>query len=253
MQRRSELLPWLGLLLACILMPISTISASDSNSTLRPSLLVYSHTTGWRHASIDAGRAALRTLATQQGWTLRFSENPADFTSETLKAIDVVVFLNTTGDVLDGAGERALQDWYRAGGGFVGVHSATDTEPDWPWYGALAGARFDRHPAVQPARLRIVDASHPSTRALPSPWMRRDEWYDLRDIQPGLQILIDIDADQVRGATRRGHQPVAWCREFDGGRSWVTLLGHTPESFDEPLFRAHLTGGIEWVLGAQHP
>src|SRR5690606_34575712 len=137
----------------------------------------------------------------------------------------------------------------RGGGGFVGIHAASDTEHDWEWYGQLVGAYFNRHPQVQPANVVVNDTSHISTRCLPALWTRTDEWYDFK-AQPadGMKILASLDETSYRGGQMGESHPIAWYHEFDGGRAWYTGLGHTNESFAEPAFLDHLAGGILWAL-----
>lgn len=219
-----------------------------------PAILVFSRTEGYRHASIGPGIEALRSLAAEDGLQVVATENPAEFTPERLDLFKAVVFLSTTGDVLDADQESALEAYIRAGGGFAGIHSASDTEYDWPWYGALVGGYFDGHPPVQEATLLVAEADHPATDALPSPWERVDEWYDIRDLQPGLTVLLEIDETTYKdeGAALEP-RPIAWTRDFDGGRSFYTALGHTTESWSEPLFLEHVWGGITSVLRESLP
>jgi type 1 glutamine amidotransferase len=206
-------------------------------------ILVMSKTAGFRHGSIGAGVEALRTMGAEHGFAVDVTEDAAVFAPDRLAAYDVVVFNNTTGDILGRPQEAALESYIRNGGGFVGIHAATDTEYDWAWYGKLVGARFKGHGPVQPATLEAADRDHPSTRRLPSPWTRNDEWYTFYDMAPDLHVLVRLK--EPDGSAR----PIAWCRVFDGGRSWYTAGGHTDESFAEPLFVEHLYGGIRWAMG----
>jgi type 1 glutamine amidotransferase len=208
-------------------------------------ILVMTKTAGFRHGSIDAGAEALRRLGREHGFAVDVTEDPAVFSSDRLAAYDVVVFLNTTGDILKPPQETALESYMRTGGGFVGIHAATDTEYDWAWYGKLVGARFKGHGPVQAAKLVPADRDHPSTHHLPSLWTRNDEWYTFNDMVPDLHVLVRLK--EPDGSAR----PIAWCHVFDGGRSWYTAGGHLPENFSEPLFVEHLLGGIRWVAGAK--
>ncbi|HEX5689212.1 MAG TPA: ThuA domain-containing protein, partial [Roseiflexaceae bacterium] len=138
----------------------------------------------------------------------------------------------------------------RAGNGYAGVHSASDTEYDWTWYGGLVGAYFQSHPAIQSGRIKIEDAAHPSTQALPTTWMRTDEWYDFRTNPRGrVHVLATLDETSYQGGGMGADHPIAWCQAYDGGRAWYTAGGHTRESYSEPLFRQHLLGGIEFAAG----
>jgi type 1 glutamine amidotransferase len=211
-------------------------------------LLVYTRTTGFRHDSIPDGIAAVQQIAAERGWVVVATEDPAMFEPTTLAEFEVVVFLSTTGDVLDDAQQTALQGFVQAGGGFVGIHSATNTEEDWPWFVGLLGTTFADHPAQQTATIHVVDATHPATVGLPDPWQRFDEWYNFDSNPSGtVDVLLRLDETTYQGGTMGRDHPIAWAHEYDGGRSFYTGLGHTIESWTEPEFLAHVAGGIEWA------
>ena len=212
-------------------------------------ILVFSKTAGYRHKSIPAGIAAIGALGEWNGFRVDASEDASAFNDDNLARYRVIVFLSTSGEVLDAPGQRAFERFVRRGGGFVGIHSASDTGYDWPWYGRLVGAYFQNHPAIQPATL-VVDRSHPSTAHLPVRWTRTDEWYNFRDgsLQP-VQVLMRLDETSYSGGRMGANHPVCWQQRFDGGRAWYTALGHTEESYAEPDFRQHLLGGIRWAAG----
>ncbi len=218
----------------------------------QPRVLVFSRTAAFRHASIPAGKAALLKLGRENGFAVDTTEDASRFTAEGLAPYQVVVFLSTTGNVLDDAQQQAFERWLRAGHGYVGVHAATDTEYDWPWYGRLAGAYFQSHPGnpnVRRATFVVADTNHPSTAGLPARWERTDEFYNFRNIQPDLHVVLKIDESTYQGGTNGPDHPMAWYHEMDGGRAFYTALGHTDESYAEPLFLRHLLGGIRWALG----
>jgi type 1 glutamine amidotransferase len=209
-------------------------------------VVVFSRTEGFPHDSIGAGITALNELALANGWTLTATEEPSELVSA-LDDADVAVFLMTTGDVLDPPEEAAFEAWFRAGHGYVGVHSASDTEYDWAWYGMLVGAYFADHPAIQEAALVRERADHAAVAHLPERWIRTDEWYNFRaNPRAEVEVLLSIDEASYRGGTMGDH-PMAWAHEFDGGRAFYTALGHTRESYAEPDFRAHLAGAIAWA------
>jgi len=231
-------------------------------------ILIYSRTTGFRHDSIEAGVAAIERLGIEPEWRVAWTEDPTVFTDDHLAAFDVVVFLSTTGDVLGDDQQAAFERFIAAGKGYVGIHAAADTEYDWPWYGGLVGAYFKGHPAVQQAQVVIENAEHPSMRNLPEPWVRSDEWYDYRtnpgearaddaggadawsgEPTPRMTILARVLETTYEGGGMGEDHPIAWCREYAGGRSWYTGGGHTIESFSEPAFLKHLAGGIMWAGG----
>ncbi|MER7487829.1 ThuA domain-containing protein [Streptomyces sp. NPDC126497] len=213
----------------------------------RPALLVYTRTTDYRHASIPAGVAALRALG---GFAVDATEDPAALEGR-LDRYAAVVFLSTSGEVLTPAGRERLAAYVEAGGGFVGVHAAACTEYDWPYYGELLGARFDRHPAFQPGRAVVEDHGHPATRHLPAVWEFTDEWYDFRTDPrtAGVRVLLSADESSYEGGGMGDGHPLAWCRRQGAGRVFYTALGHAAEAYADPAFRAHLRGGVAWAAG----
>jgi type 1 glutamine amidotransferase len=213
--------------------------------------LVFTRTLGFRHASIPVAVAELRRLGPGAGLEVDHTEDPARFTAAGLRRYRVVVFLHTTGDVLDQAGEAALRGFVEGGGGWVGVHAAADTEYDWPWYETLAGARFARHPAVQRATVRVVDREHPATAPLPATWIRTDEWYDFRANPRGrVHVLATLDESTYQGGGMGADHPIAWCHRLGQGRALYTAGGHTEASWAERRFRVHLAGSLRWAAGA---
>jgi cytochrome c len=217
-----------------------------------PRVLVFSKTAGFRHSSIGTGIAAVRKLGAENGFDVDATEDASVFTERGLKPYRAVIFLSTTGDVLDARQQEAFERYIRAGGGWVGVHSATDTEYDWPWYGRLAGAWFVSHPNnpnVQRGAFRVLDKAHISTQGLPDRWEREDEFYNFRNIASDLHVLVDIDETTYHGGTNGATHPMSWYHAFDGGRAWYTNMGHTEATFAEPLFLKHLLGGIRWAMG----
>jgi type 1 glutamine amidotransferase len=232
----------------------SATTVSNAACSLAPApansrVLVFSRTAGFRHASIPDGVAAVKALGAAHGFAVEATEDATAFTDQSLGRFGAVVFMSTTGDVLDSAQQAAFQRYIRAGHGYVGVHSATDTEYDWPWYGQLVGAYFKRHPAPQQAKLDVVDRTHLSTKCLPATWTRFDEWYDFRAAPVAdAKVLIKIDEKSYSGG-QMGDHPMAWWHDFDGGRAFYTELGHTSESFKEQAYLDHLAGGILWAVG----
>ncbi len=215
-------------------------------------VLVFTKTAGFRHDSIPAGIAAIQTLGRENGFAVEATEDAGHFTDEGLAAYRAVIFLNTTGDVLAADQERAFERYIRGGGGFVGIHSAADTEYDWAWYGDLVGAYFDSHPAIQQAQIQVADRVHPAMDHLSARWQRRDEWYNYRRNPRGrVHVLATLDEGSYDGGNHGFDHPIAWCHDYDGGRSWYTGGGHTRASYDEPLFMQHILGGIEYAAGAE--
>ena len=234
------------------MIPSLLLVGSSAAQTTIPSfaVLVFSKTAGFRHDSIPDGIAAVRALGAEHGFRVDDTEDPGRFTDATLAQYKIVMFLSTTGDILDQQHKAALERYIRSGGGFVGIHSASDTEYHWPWYGRLVGAWFASHPQIQHATIRIEDADHPSTKGLPASWERAVEWYNFRsDPRGAVHVLANLDESTYTGGAMGSDHPIAWCQNVDGGRSWYTAMGHTRESYAEPLFRLHLWGGIESAAG----
>lgn len=227
--------------------------AEDAPVSQSPRVLVFSKTTGYRHDSIPDAIAALERLAAERGWDLAATEDAAVFTDQDLGAFDVVVFLLTSGEVLDEAQQAAFERFIRSGKGWVGVHSASDTEYDWPFYGELVGAYFQAHPAVQQARVRVERGSHLATEALPETWTRTDEWYGfVENPRASVTVLLSLDeSSYAPGDGAMGDHPIAWYHGYEGGRAFYTALGHTRESYTEPELLAHVAGGIEWAAGRE--
>ncbi|MFF0433955.1 ThuA domain-containing protein [Streptomyces sp. NPDC004327] len=216
-------------------------------------VLLFTRTTGYRHDSIPAGTAALAALARTAGLTAESTEDPAALTPARLARCAAVVLLSTTGTVLTDEGRSAFEAYVRGGGGVLAVHAAANAEPDWPFYGELLGTRFGGHPEIQPGTVLVDDAGHPATAALPARWEWTDEWYNFtaNPRAAGVRVLARADETRYRGGTLGADHPLVWCREAVPGRGRVlfTALGHTPESYADPVFRAHLAGALRWVAG----
>ena len=233
-----------GLFCAC-----ADSAPNGSTSTENSRILVFSKTAGFRHASIGAGIAAIQQLGQENGVLVTATEDGAYFRADSLKKFNAVVFLNTTNDVLNNEQQSAFEQYIRAGGGFAGIHAASDTEFDWPWYGKLVGAYFANHPKIQQASIVVKDKNHQATSFLPDRWERTDEWYNFKNINPDMKVLATLDESTYSGGTNGDNHPIAWYHEFDGGRAFYTALGHTEESYSEPLFLKHMWGGIVYAMG----
>ncbi|UKT63735.1 ThuA domain-containing protein [Pedobacter mucosus] len=217
-------------------------------------VLVFSKTKGFRHNAIEAGKIAIMKLGTANNFEVDTTENAALFTEDNLKKYATVVFLSTTGDVLDNNQQAVFERYIQAGGGFVGIHAATDTEYDWPWYGKLVGAYFISHPAVQEAKFIIKDKKHPSTKFFTdSVWMHKDELYNFKDINPDIKVLITIDEKSYTGGKNGSFHPFSWYHLYDGGRAFYTSMGHTKETWNDEQFLNHLLGGIKYSISKQKP
>ena len=217
----------------------------------KPRVLVFSKTKGFRHESIEPGQAAIIKLGAENGFDVDTTENADNFNEANLKRYKAVVFLNTTGDVLNHAQQNEFMKFIQAGGGYVGIHSAADTEYEWWWYGKLVGAYFKSHPPEQQnAVLKKVSAFTPAKQDnLPEQWNRFDEWYNYKKISSEIQVLYNLDESSYKGGENGDNHPITWYQEFDGGRSFYTGLGHTDESYTEPEFLSQVLMGIQYAIG----
>lgn len=227
-------------------------SCGDNTREGKPKVLVFSKTMGWDHKSIPAGVAALQKLGGENGFAVDTTKNAELFNEDNLKQYSAIIFLNTTLNVFEAQQEAAFERYIQAGGGFVGIHSATDTEYDWGWYTKLVGAQFQSHPSGTPeADFIIKDNSHISTEMFTdSVWHRSDELYNYKNINPDVNILMTVDESTYEGGENGDFHPIAWYHEYDGGRAFYTGRGHTDESYYEELFLKHLLGGIQYAIGA---
>lgn len=214
-------------------------------------LLVFTKTAGYHHESIADGVKAIIKLGQENDFEVDTTSNAAMFNEDTLKQFAAVVFLSTTDPddkLMNNYEENAFQRYIEAGGGFVGVHAATDAGYHWGWYQRLVGATFNGHPEQQTATLHVVDKNNNSTKGLPDPWVRKDEWYNFKNISKDIHVLLTIDEKSYKGGTNGSYHPMAWYHDFDGGRAWYTELGHTSESYTDPNFLKHLLAGIQYAM-----
>lgn len=238
--------------LLAVALAVSTFAPPIATAAPAFRVLVFSKTTGFRHDSIPAGVTAIQNLGQQNNFAVDATEDDTQFTDTNLARYAAVIFLSTTGDpVVTQAEKDAFQRYVQHGGGFVGIHAASDSGYSWAWYGQLVGAYFRQHPAQQNAVVRIEDPNHPSTQGLPAQLTRFDEWYDFQaNPRPTVHVLTTVDESTYSGGTMGADHPTTWCHDFDGGRAWYTALGHTIESFSEANFLHLLLGGIMTAAGA---
>ncbi len=243
-------------LIAPIALLLSNELASRAGDDLRFRVLVYSKTTLFRHASIPAGIAAIRDLGASHGFAVEATEDPGAFTKTNLARFQAVIFLNTSGDILNDEQQSAFEEYLRNGGGLAAIHAAIPgreaTEGSWNWYGQSLCAQFVSHPAISAAIVNVDDQQSACTKHLRARWARTDEWYNY-DFNPRgkVHVLLSLDESTYSGGTMGYDHPISWCKQWERGRIWYTGLGHTEESYREPAFIAHLLGGIEVAVGTK--
>lgn len=218
--------------------------------------LLFTKTDGFHHESIQEGVTAIRTLANRNNFTIDWQENASIFNDKALGNYNVVIFLNTTGNILNDEQQAAFEKFIKAGNGYVGIHSASDTEYDWVWYTKMVGMMFKIHPQQQTAYLKLEDGNFPGMERFPKKMLWTDEWYEYSERKADdLHILLSVDEKTydpyVKWGTNEGKgmgfHPIAWYHKYDGGRSFYTGLGHIPLTFSDPIFLDHLYGGIYWA------
>ncbi|WP_439555438.1 ThuA domain-containing protein [Dyadobacter sp.] len=214
-------------------------------------VLVFSKTAAFRHSSIPAGKAAIMKYGKENGFAVDTTENATAFTEKNLQKYGAVVFLNTTGNILNDKQQEAFEHYIQAGGGYVGVHAATDTEYDWPWYNQLSGAYFASHPGnpnVQEGEAYVVNDQHPSMAGFPKKWKIKDEFYDFKNFNPKVNVLVKIDEKSYKDGKMGDNHPMSWYHEYDGGKSFYTNFGHEDATFENPVFVKHFVGGLKWAM-----
>lgn len=241
----------LAVLVWCVTVAVDRPDGGVADATER--VLVFTKTAGFRHDSIPSGLAMLQELGNAANLEIEATEDAASFTPATLSAYNAIVWLNTTGDVLNPSQQDAFRAYMEAGGGYVGIHSAADTEHDWAWYGELlgAGAWFRSHPAIQTAEVIVEDTGHSSTAHLASRFSFTDEWYNFQgNPRASVTVLLAIDETTYDpGPDRMGDHPIAWYHQIGDGRAWYTNLGHRDETYADEAFRRHVLGGLLWASG----
>jgi type 1 glutamine amidotransferase len=221
----------------------------DGGHFAKPKVLIFSKTAGFRHSSIPVGIAAIKKLGEENGFDVDATEDSAQFRKKILKQYSALIFLSTTGKVFGPEEEKALQEYIHHGGGFVGIHAATDCEYNWQWYGDLVGGYFKSHPKQQKANIIVVDKDNAATKGLPDTWERFDEWYNFKYLNPNVHVLLKIDESSYQGGENGANHPMSWYHDYEGGRAFYTELGHTDESYADPLYLGHLLGGIQYAIG----
>ncbi len=220
-------------------------------SKTKDRVLIFSLTKGYHHASIADGITAITAWGKEAGFDTDTTTNPALFTDANLKQYKTLIFLSPTGNGLFNEDEKAaLQKYIHNGGGYVGIHAATDCLYDWDWYGKLVGAYFTKHPKIQQATLHVTDPKHIATKQLPESWAHTDEWYNFKNISPDIKVLITVDEKSYTGGENGDAHPISWYQDFEGGRVFYTALGHTKEDYTtDTLFKEHVLNGIKFAMG----
>ena len=217
-------------------------------------VLVFSLTKGFHHSSIKEGNQFFLELSKKEGFAMDTTTNPAKFNEENLKKYNAVVWLSTTGDVLNPVQQTAFERYIQAGGGYVGIHAASDTEYNWEWYNDLMGGYFASHPGgkvsnVQKGKMITLDKTFPASAHFPETFEKTDEFYDFKSLKTDLlKFIVKVDENSYQMGKMGDFHPMAWYHEFDGGKAFYSNFGHTPETFSEPLITEHFWQGLKWAM-----
>jgi len=246
----------IGVLLAVLATAFVT-SAAMARDKAR--ILIYSGSTGYRHASIPAAVESLKSIAAKAGYVADATEDPEVFDAGKLAQYKAIVLVSTSTDPkkpesewFQGARREALQGFLKAGKGVIGLHAAADSHYNWDWYGRMIGGYFDHHPKGTPKGVvTVVDAHHPATAKLPKTLERHDEWYYYKDFDPTMRVLVTIDPKSIgdSGEADVNPNPLVWCHDFGGGRVFYSALGHSDESWSEPYMINLMTGALAYAVG----
>ena len=219
--------------------------------------LIVTTTNGWHHESLHSGVIAIKEMAKRHFFEAVLFEDPGSFNDKNLQEYQVVIFLNTTGDIFNAEQQKTLERFIQSGKGFVGIHSASDTEYEWEWYTKLVGRMFHIHPAIQTAKLQVVDPAFPGLQGFEGGKLWTDEWYEFgKPLVNDLQVILAVDETsydpKVAWGSRKGEgmgksHPIAWYHQYDGGRSFYTALGHLPTIYQDKAFLDHIYAGIFWA------
>lgn len=219
--------------------------------------LLVTKTAGWHHESINEGVTAIKELATRNFFNVQWHQEGSTVTDKYLENFQVIIFLNTTGDIFKEDEQKAIEKFIKAGKGFVGIHSASDTEYGWEWYTKLVGRMFKIHPAIQTAKLRLTENKFSGLDQFTDGQFWTDEWYEFSpETTTDLKYILAVDESSYNAKVQWGEKkgegmgsfhPVAWYHDYDGGRSFYTALGHMPAVYSEPAFLNHIYAGIYWA------
>lgn len=233
-------------LIAVMLVSFNELIAQETTS-----VLVFSKTAGWRHKSIETGKEQFKKWAKLENWNVSFSEETSYLSDANLSKTNVLIFLNTTGDILDEVSKTAIKKFINNGGGFVGIHSACDTEFNWDWYAKMLGAQFKSHPKTQQAKIDVNHScNHPSIEHFDKTFTVVDEWYNFKEpVLEHVNVLLTLDESSYEGKKMNQNHPIAWYHYYEGGRVFYTGMGHTKEIFSNPDYEKHIIEAVNWTAG----
>ena len=231
----------------CIIFTLISLSLS-SYAAKKPKALIFTETKGYFHENIPFAVETTKKMLEAKGFAVETTrESDGFFTPKKLKEYKTLIFINTTGAIFSDEEKEAFIGYIKKGGGFVGVHGATDTEMNWEFYYKLVGGTFRSHPHQQKAKINVTDKAHPATAMLPDVWENFDEWYDFNNFNENVNVLAWLDETSYEGGGMGEKHPIIWCHEYEGGRAFYTGIGHTEDCFRSPVFLDHLYHAVKWT------
>jgi len=238
---------------------LEKLSINDKDKLKNSKVLVYTKNgKGYVHDNIASAVASIKEMGVENHFTVDVSDDPSVFTEANLKNYQFLIFTSTNNDVFDTDNQRVqFRRYIEAGGGFVGVHSVTGTECNWTWFKMMLGETFSWHANFQKFSIKKLDNTHPSMQGVPAIWEREDECYFGKELYPGIKVLMahqlsslnpsQTDLIQKNAGSYANYFPAVWYQQFDGGNIWVTALGHSKESYQDPVYKNHLLQGIRFI------
>jgi type 1 glutamine amidotransferase len=238
---------------------LEKLPINDKDKLKNSKVLVYTKNgKGYVHDNIASAVASIKEMGVENHFTVDVSDDPSVFTETNLKNYQFLIFTSTNNDVFDTDNQRVqFRRYIEAGGGFVGVHSVTGTERNWTWFKMMLGETFSWHANFQKFSIKKLDNTHPSMQGVPAIWEREDECYFGKELYPGIKVLMahqlsslnpsQTDLIQKNAGSYANYFPAVWYQQFDGGNIWVTALGHSKESYQDPIYKNHLLQGIRFI------
>ena len=238
---------------------LEKLPINDKDKLKNSKVLVYTKNgKGYVHDNIASAVASIKEMGVENHFTVDVSDDPSVFTETNLKNYQFLIFTSTNNDVFDTDNQRVqFRRYIEAGGGFVGVHSVTGTERNWTWFKMMLGETFSWHATFQKFSIKKLDNTHPSMQGVPAIWEREDECYFGKELYPGIKVLMahqlsslnpsQTELIQKNAGSYANYFPAVWYQQFDGGNIWVTALGHSKESYQDPIYKNHLLQGIRFI------
>lgn len=246
------------LIISCLAFFVLAGITSTASAKKKKVLIYTKNGKGFVHDNIAHSVEVISKMCRDNNIEVYSTDDPSHFTEDNLKEYSALIFSNTNNKTFDTDEQKlALQRYIQAGGSFVGIHVASGSERDWPWFGKMVGGRFKRHPKRQNFDVKVLDKTHESTNFLPDPYKREmDECYFMDNLNPDMHVLLAADLRTIKdekmkefpGNTFGNYFPLAWYHDFDGGHQWYSALGHKIEHYNDPIFQKHILGGIQWAI-----